>query len=376
MRIKKIVIKERNWNADLIRCVAVFSVICVHFFLNIGYYDQQFVGKEMFIMTVMRDAFMVCVPLFLMLTGYLMNKKELSKKYYRGILKTIKVYLLASIFCILFRVFYLNQEYTLKTGILSILNFNGAEYGWYIEMYLGLFLLIPFLNLIWNNLKNKKEKQVLIGTMLILSTLPSMLNIFDFLTPGFFADNTISRNYQQLVPDFFMNLYPLTYYFIGAYFKDEDINLSIKKSFILFICTVLILAIYAFWRNNGAYYDYGLYSNHWGAIGYVLTTFFVFNILLKIKINPSNEVLTKILYFVSKLSLGIYLVSFIPDRMIYPGVLSMVSTPVSALKFFPIIVIIIFAISIVISLIIDLLLVLMNKITCFVHHMIVIREHN
>ena len=41
----------------------------------------------MFLMTLMRTAFMVCVPLFLMLTGYLMHQKQLKKGYYTGILK-------------------------------------------------------------------------------------------------------------------------------------------------------------------------------------------------------------------------------------------------------------------------------------------------
>ena len=79
--------KERNINLDLIRTVAVISVISVHFFLNSGFYSLPLLGKTMYISTVFRTLFMICVPLFLLLTGYLMNKKELSKKYYGGIKK-------------------------------------------------------------------------------------------------------------------------------------------------------------------------------------------------------------------------------------------------------------------------------------------------
>lgn len=32
--------KKRNINIDLIKCIAVFSVISVHFFLNNGFYDM------------------------------------------------------------------------------------------------------------------------------------------------------------------------------------------------------------------------------------------------------------------------------------------------------------------------------------------------
>ena len=89
---------------------------------------------------------MICVPLFLLLTGYLMKNKELSIKYYKGIGNTLFVYVLASIACVLFKnIYYPNEHHNL---LLSILNFTGANYAWYIEMYIGLFFIIPFLNLI------------------------------------------------------------------------------------------------------------------------------------------------------------------------------------------------------------------------------------
>ena len=77
--------KPRNLSLDAIRSVAVFSVVGVHFFRNCGIYDFPMVGKGMLLVSILRTAFMVCVPLFLMLTGYLMNRKTLSLKYYKGI---------------------------------------------------------------------------------------------------------------------------------------------------------------------------------------------------------------------------------------------------------------------------------------------------
>lgn len=46
--------KQRNINLDIIRCVAVFFVISVHFFLNNGFYSEIVVGKRMYIMVMMR----------------------------------------------------------------------------------------------------------------------------------------------------------------------------------------------------------------------------------------------------------------------------------------------------------------------------------
>lgn len=51
---------------------------------------------------------MVCVPLFIMLTGYLMCQKELNKKYYKGIIKTLQTGV---------RILYQNSELKqVKTG--------------------------------------------------------------------------------------------------------------------------------------------------------------------------------------------------------------------------------------------------------------------
>ena len=66
---------KRNVNLDLTRCAAVFSVVAVHFFLNSGFYGTPIVGGKMLLSTILRTVFMVCVPLFLLLTGYLMSGK-------------------------------------------------------------------------------------------------------------------------------------------------------------------------------------------------------------------------------------------------------------------------------------------------------------
>lgn len=68
--------KERNLNADLIRCVAVFSVVSVHFLKNNGFYSTPVIGGDMLLMCIYRSLFMACVPLFLMLTGFLSGKSS------------------------------------------------------------------------------------------------------------------------------------------------------------------------------------------------------------------------------------------------------------------------------------------------------------
>lgn len=96
--------QKRSAAADIIRCVAFFFVVSVHFFLNNGFYSQAVVGNRMFVMTIMRSLFVICVPLFITLSGYLLRKKELSVKYYTRISKIIVTYILASVVCMVYSV--------------------------------------------------------------------------------------------------------------------------------------------------------------------------------------------------------------------------------------------------------------------------------
>lgn len=236
--------KDRNLSLDVIRCVAVFSVISVHFFRNCRFYDFPMLGKSMFAGSILRTAFMVCVPLFLLLTGYLMNHKKLCLRYYLGIKKTLGIYVLASLCCILFNIVYFKQEIDFKTGLQSLFDFSGSDYAWYIEMYMGLFLIIPFLNILYHGLQSKRQKQLLLLTILALTTLPSLCNL-----------------YGKWGANWWQNLYPVTYYFIGAYLSEYEIKLNKGWNFLLLLGSVMIFGGYNFFHSRGGTYLFGAHTD-------------------------------------------------------------------------------------------------------------------
>ena len=61
--------KQRDYRIDLVKACALFFVICVHFFYNGTFYGTPIEGKRMLILMVMRNLFMSCVPLFIMVSG-------------------------------------------------------------------------------------------------------------------------------------------------------------------------------------------------------------------------------------------------------------------------------------------------------------------
>lgn len=154
-----------------------------------------------------------------------MNKKSISKKYYLGVTRVLIIYLLTTISVLTYFLIKDNIPMTIKYFIKGITSFDTG-YSWYIEMYLGLFLIIPFINLTYHNLKNKKEKKLLIITMLIITSLPGIVNCK-----------------YHLIPDWYIQFYPITYYFIGCYLSEYKININKYLNIFLYIISILISGI-------------------------------------------------------------------------------------------------------------------------------------
>ena len=301
--------KERNLNLDLIRCLAIFSVFSIHFISHSGFYELEMTGFKSFIIIFFRILFMICVPLFLLLTGYLMNKKSLNKKYYFGIVKVIFIFLCAKLFYLIVDGFYFHEIDRPLTIFLHIFSYSDSvynDYSWYVNMYFGLFALIPFLNLIYNNLKTKKHKQILLATLILLTLLPTL-------------------NFKQLTifPNWWVNIYPLTYYFTGAYIKEFGFN--IKKSYtllILFLTNFLNSICYfiLFYNKQILFMSF---NEYYGLVTFIIAIF-MFGFILNLNLSRLSQNLKNIVIEISKLSFGMYLFSFIVDKVLYDKFINIV----------------------------------------------------
>lgn len=352
MNIQKL--EKRNCSMDIIRIVAAFTVLSVHFFLHNGFYSQTVEGSEMYIMVLMRTFFSVCVPLFMILTGYLMSKKTLSRKYYSGISKTLIVFVLATIACMLYKAEHENAVFTFKAFILGTLDFTGANYSWYVEMYIGLFLIIPFLNLAYNNLKNKRHKQVLVLTMIVLTVLPTVFNIFNFENAGWWIDPKSSDTFSKLIPSWWMGFYPVTYYFTGCYIREYGIKLKTRTLIVLFVLAIFLFGSFNFYRSHGTTFKSGTYVYWYGFEPYVLSVF-LFVLLSRIKTEKFAVGVKFTLWKLSDLALGIYLMSYVFDSLVYPVLNEKVPVMTDRLPYYFITVPLVFILSALSSVIINII---------------------
>lgn len=309
-------LNARNSTLDIVRICSVLLVIMVHFFLHTGFYSEPMIGPRMFLMCFMRTFFSACVPMFILLSGYLMSKKTVSKKYFFGISKTLLTYFMAGVACIIFKSVHLHEHFTFKSIILSFLDFSAANYAWYIEMYIGLFMLIPFLNLIYNNLKNHRQKALLVLVMVLITAVPTLFNVYNLTDPSWWSNPSVNNDFNAIFPDWWIGFYPITFYFSGCYLKEFGLNLKTKTVAFLLVLTTLGFTAYNFWRSYGGGFVTSQFAYWYGFQPYV-TSVLLFELINRIKCDKASYTTKFILWKVSDLVLSIYLVSYIFDELIY-----------------------------------------------------------
>lgn len=137
-----------------------------------------------------------CIGLFLLLTGYLKSEQTEIGRCWRGLFPVLAGYLLAAVISIPVRHFLLGDRQTLGMWITALFGFRGVYYGWYVEMYVGLMLLTPFLNRLLL-LLDTKGLLLFAGTLLVMTALPGATSLV-------------------ILPDYWRSFYPVTYYVLGT----------------------------------------------------------------------------------------------------------------------------------------------------------------
>lgn len=281
---------------DLVRVYAVLSVISVHGLLFCQYYTIELKGEIAFFTTVLRWALFPCVALFFMLSGFFMIKKELSRKYYAKIIPLFVAYI--------FITFVWQFTLSIIKGadfsvIVWLKQMSEYEYSSFFSQYVCLFLLIPFLNICWRAL-DPKGKQIL---CVICAAITG-------LAPGF----------QVFIPRIFLEMYPITYYLIGAYISEFRPTLK-KKSYglaLLMFWLVSTAAASISFTNGGAF-SWNFLSTP--GLGYqmfpnIVISVLIFLLLYDVEIR--NGFIRGFLRKVSTLSFEIYLFSLLTDALLWP----------------------------------------------------------
>ena len=286
---------KRIIGIDLVKVLAVILVLSVHFFYNTKFYQTETFGINMKIQMIVRNFCFMCVPLFLVTTGFLNKEKEYNKSFFKKLINILIIWAFYS--TIEFLVLHLiHKDYNgLNIGafINSLLSFKACGYSWYIEMFIGLFLLSPIINNAFENFDQKNRRNLLIISI-ILFALPSFIN-------------TVFKNSLHL-PNWWIGFYPIAYYILGKWIYYEKPVLNKRVLIVLMFFAQLLMFFYnVSYKIN----DYHLFIVY---IPTALTFLFCYNIDIK------NGFITKIIVYLSTITLDIYLASSLIDKLIYPWI--------------------------------------------------------
>ena len=296
---------------DIVKILAVILVISVHFFLYNGFYYTPLTNTSAVGPIAMRWFAYTCVPLFMISTGYLMKNKTLSAKYYTGIIKIIVIYLVISVICLKFKQDIQHYEFKNWDIFKGFLEYSNAQYGWYINYYIALFLAIPFINLAFNGCKNNKQKFIMTFTVFAFTIFARSF----FL--GFDRDTQI-----KALPDYLNGAWPLAYYYVGAFIRDCPPKRNIRNKLIVFACFCASLGFLTWSTYKQSVADVeneqhflSWHFNDYGTYPVFLVAVCIF--LLLFDITTKNKGVKFVLRQLSGVTLATYLISYIFDNMFY-----------------------------------------------------------
>lgn len=313
-------------NIDLIKVIASFSVTAVHFRNRVERnIPVELIGRKVQLFFSLDYAlFIFAVPLFILVTGFLSTFKKDDNKHFITILKTYLMYMFMALVSYKFMVFLgIRDNLPLGTMIKEAMMFNLIS-GWYIELYLGLVLFMPYLNIISDSLSKEAFKRM-IFVLILVSSIPSFINKYPFTSRFIY------------LPNFYKNLYPIIYYFIGSYIR-RHINfdtIRVKKFALMYLVSLVSITMILFtYANPYTYTADGYYASILNVI--LATSFFIYIYFKTQNFNSS------IISYISKFTLGTYIMSLPIDRIVYPKLASYFGGYHKLIVYSPLIVIILY----------------------------------
>lgn len=309
---------------DYIKAFASFSVTAVHFRNRVetNISVEQLNSLTTIFFSLNYALFISAVPLFLLTTGFLTLNAKPSKKYYLKLINIYLMYIFMAIITYFIMVKLGVREYIgFRRIIKDAMSFSLIS-GWYIELYIGMAIFLPFYNILLASIDRKTQRNLILSLLCMVSI------------PVFFNKNGISNIIY--IPNFYGNFYPFVYLTIGNYFrKYDECFLSVKKWGTLVLTSLVIITFIIFITAD----PYTITADgYYPSILQVVLSSSIFMFIRSLK----NLEYNKMIKFISTYTLSTYIVSLPVDRILYPIFTKMAGGEIQTILYAPIIVIVAF----------------------------------
>ncbi len=188
--------KEKQANYELMRILSMFMIVFWHVLGNNVPVDSLNPTLS-FCFRLLQTCIVVHVNSFVLLTGYFSTKKTTTWRKALSIFFTSWSYRVAFACLLLFTAWVPLSHIQFFQEIMP---FDLINY-WFINCYLVLLLLVPFLNILIQHMTERQHKALLCVSFLLFSIIPFLTN-----------QSTVANNGYTIIQFVFI-------YFVGAYFK-------------------------------------------------------------------------------------------------------------------------------------------------------------
>lgn len=264
--------KDRFFNFDILKCIAIIMVIFIHIVASELYSYGEISGNRWMTANIIDSFSRMCVPIFVMVSGFFLLRKDEDVKVFfkKRFVKIIPKFFIYSIvffiFVIIFKdvkndelfsVFFRKSTY--KTIILIFSKkesyhnffsdfFQGKIYYhlWYIYMILLLYLITPFLRKVVAKVDRKSINYLVYIWIAFIIIIP-------FLNAVFRKNIKIYSPVGQYIG----------YFLIGYLLFEKPLNMKKWQKYIIFFIMVfsIIFLTYIFTKSNNKFFDY-FYDYH------------------------------------------------------------------------------------------------------------------
>jgi surface polysaccharide O-acyltransferase-like enzyme len=269
----------RNSNLELLRIVSMIMIVGLHYFNGImgggALAHLTTADYNYYITYFFESMFVVSVGCYVLITGYF----QIEKKFitFSKVLEIFIQVMFYSLVCFLIAVQLGEVSFTVKrlAGIVLL----SSVKNWFVQTYIILYALSPFLNICLNNLDKKAYEKFLL----------MMISIFS-VWPSFFPYPPVTDNGYGIIT--FILLYSL-----GGYLKKHYVSSHTKKyyftAYILCAVTTFVLQLTNLFTNT--IWGYNFFFNVFGAI-------FLFLFFTKLNIE------SKKINYIASFAFGVFLI--------------------------------------------------------------------
>ncbi len=159
--------REKNYGVDFLRILSMFMVVCLHVLGQGGILDAVTQGSTNYWIAWFLESAMYCaVDCFALISGYVLsvNKTKISSIASLW----IRTFFYSATLTIVFFFFFPGTSMSKYDVLFSFFPVITKQY-WYVSVYMGMYILIPVLNVALLNMKKMTLELVFIGMLLVHS---------------------------------------------------------------------------------------------------------------------------------------------------------------------------------------------------------------